>query len=181
MRASTALLAATIAAANNLPASATVRITSDPGGQIGPYLEKLQSLRTSGQSVIIDGPCLSACTMVLGMIPRDRICVTSRARLGFHAAWRPDQAGRQTSDQDGTDLLMNAYPQQVRDWISRHGGLSPQLIYLSGDELASMYPRCEGSSATATANWHPGREHGRSRVNAQRLQNVPAARAATMR
>jgi hypothetical protein len=181
MRASTALLAAAIAAANNLPASATVRITSDSGGQIGPYLEKLQSLQRSGQSVIIDGPCLSACTMVLGMIPRDRICVTSRARLGFHAAWRPDQAGRQTSDQDGTGLLMNSYPQQVRDWINRRGGLSPQLIYLSGEELTSMYPRCDGSKATATADWHPRREHGRSRVSVEHSQSVSAARAAATR
>ena len=25
--------------------------------------------------------------MVLGVIPRERICMTRRARLGFHAAW----------------------------------------------------------------------------------------------
>jgi len=120
-----------------------VRITSDPGGQIG--LEKLQSLRNSDQSVIIDGPCLSACTMVLGMIPRDRICVTSRARLGFPAARHPDQAGRQIFAKDGTELLTSVYPQQVRDWINRRGGLS----YLSGGEPASMYPRCEGHSVIA--------------------------------
>jgi hypothetical protein len=181
MRVSAALLAAMIAAAHSLPASATMRITSDPGGKIGPYLEKLHSLQESGQSVIIDGPCLSSCTMVLGMIPRDRICVTSRARLGFHAAWRPDQAGHQISDQAGTALLMSVYPQQVRDWINRRGGLSSQLVYLSGEELASMYPRCDGNNATAAADWHPGREHGRSRVGAERSQNVPAARAATTR
>jgi hypothetical protein len=162
MRVSTALLAAVIAAAANLPASATVRITVDPGGQIGPYLERLQSLRRSGQSVIIDGPCLSACTMVLGVIPRDRICVTARARLGFHAAWRPDFDGRPISDQEGTALLMSVYPQQVRDWINRRGGLSRQLVYLGGEELASMYPRCDGSHATAVAEWRPGQQYGRS-------------------
>src|SRR5215472_2750031 len=137
MRVSSLLLAATLAAAYNMPASATMRITSDSGGQIGPYLDKLQSLQRSGQSVMIDGSCLSACTMVLGVIPRDRICVTSRARLGFHAAWRPDRAGHQNSDQDGTAFLMSHYPQQVRDWINRRGGLSSQLVYLSGEELAS--------------------------------------------
>ena len=36
-----------------------MRITSDPGGQIGPYLENLASLRNSGEHVVIDGPCLS--------------------------------------------------------------------------------------------------------------------------
>ena len=32
---------------------------------------------------MIDGRCLSACTLVRGVIPRERICVTRRARLGF--------------------------------------------------------------------------------------------------
>jgi hypothetical protein len=159
MRASIVLVAAAIAAAYTLPASATVRIAADPGGQIGPYVEKLQSLRNSRQNVIIDGPCLSACTMVLGAIPRDRLCVTSRARLGFHAAWQPTAAGREVS-QEGTELMMSVYPQQIRDWIARRGGLSPQLIYLSGGELSSMYPRCNESGATA-ASPHRHRDHGR--------------------
>ena len=71
-----------------------MRIRADAGGQIGPYLQELVALRGSGERVIIDGPCLSACTMVLGVIPRERICVTARARLGFHAAWHPGDDGR---------------------------------------------------------------------------------------
>src|SRR5262249_34348411 len=69
-------------------ASATVRITDDYGGVIGDYLDRFKSVRDSGERVIIDGLCLSACTLVLGIVPQDHICVTSRARLGFHAAWR---------------------------------------------------------------------------------------------
>src|ERR1700716_3520127 len=90
-----ALLGAALAALAVSTASATVRIKADPGGQIGPYLENLAVLRSSGERVIIDGPCLSACTMVLGVIPKDRICVTPKARLGFHAAWHPGENGRQ--------------------------------------------------------------------------------------
>src|SRR5882724_8712012 len=97
---------ATMATLAPAPAAATVRITRDAGGQIGPYLESLVALRTSGERVIIDGPCLSACTMVLGVIPRERICVTSRARLGFHAAWRPGDNGQPTPSRGGTQLLM---------------------------------------------------------------------------
>ena len=179
MRVSIALLAATIAAACNVPASATVRITSDPGGQIGPYLDKLQSLRRSGQSVIIDGPCLSACTMVLGVIPHHRICVTSRATLGFHMAWHPDQDGRQISDKGATKLMMSVYPQQVRDWISHRGGLSPDAIYLKGGELDSMYPICNGSNATT--DWHPGREHVHGGVSVEHPQGISAAHTARMR
>jgi len=123
------------------PAAATKRISDDPGGQLGPYLQKLATLRSSGEQVVIDGKCLSACTMVLGVIPRDHICVTARAQLGFHAAWRPE-GGRQVTSREGTDLLMDNYPQEVRDWIARRGGLSPRMIFLSGRELASMYPTC---------------------------------------
>jgi hypothetical protein len=143
MRISAAVFGAVLIAAPAVPSLAAVRIASDPGGEIGPYLHKLESLRNSGQNVVIDGPCLSACTMVLGVIPRDRLCVTSRARLGFHSAWRLNEAGRQVRSQDGTELLMSAYPQQIRDWIARRGGLSPHLVYLAGNELASMYPACQ--------------------------------------
>src|SRR5690349_13812122 len=98
MRISTVAIVATLLAILTLPGSATVRIASDPGGQIGPYLDKLETLRNSGQNVIIDGRCLSACTMVLGVIPRDHLCVTQRARLGFHAAWKPDAHGHEVTN-----------------------------------------------------------------------------------
>ena len=139
-----AILAGAVAAAlmASSSAQAVVRIKSDPGGQIGPYLENLVALRGSGERVIIDGPCLSACTMVLGVIPRERICVTPRARLGFHAAWHPGENGRPVPSREATKLLMDIYPQHVRTWISRRGGLSPKMMYLSGRELAAMYPAC---------------------------------------
>jgi hypothetical protein len=122
---------------------AAVRIKADAGGMIGPYLASLIALRGSGERVIIDGPCLSACTMVLGVIPRSRICVTPRARLGFHAAWRPDENGRQVTNSDATKLLMKIYPGHVREWIARRGGLSRKMLFLTGPELAAWYPTCE--------------------------------------
>src|ERR1700741_971483 len=123
-------------------ASAAVRITGDPGGQIGPYLEQLMAIRESGQQVIIDGPCLSACTLVLGVIPRERICVTRRARLGFHAAWHHGENGRPATNRGGTQLLMAVYPANVKSWINRRGGLTREMKYLTRRELASMYPTC---------------------------------------
>jgi hypothetical protein len=120
-----------------------VRIVRDAGGQIGPYLESLVALRTSGDRVIIDGPCLSACTMILGVIPRERICMTQRARLGFHAAWHPGDNGQHVTSQGGTQLLLDIYPQNVRSWIASKGGLTQRMLYLHGRELASMYPSCQ--------------------------------------
>ncbi|HTE75813.1 MAG TPA: hypothetical protein VK653_03625 [Xanthobacteraceae bacterium] len=63
------------------PASAIERISNDSGGQIGTYLTKFNALRRTGQPVVIDGTCASACTLVVGMIPRSHICVTPRAVL----------------------------------------------------------------------------------------------------
>ena len=139
-----AVLAGAVAAALTLStAHATIRIRADSGGQIGPYLENLVALRGSGERVIIDGPCLSACTMLLGVIPRERICVTPRARLGFHAAWHPGGNGQAVTSREATRLLMDIYPEQVRGWIARRGGLSPRMMYLSGRELTAMYNTCE--------------------------------------
>jgi hypothetical protein len=119
-----------------------MRISNDKGGQIGPYLDAYVSLRNSGQNVVIDGPCLSACTIVLGVMPRERICVTRRAQLGFHAAWNPGTDGRPVLSQAGTKALWDIYPNRVRAWLKKHGGLKPQMVILSGPELMSMYPVC---------------------------------------
>ena len=74
-------------------ASATVLIVEDGGGRMEDYAARFRQVRQSGQAVVIDGPCLSACTMVLGIVPLDRICATPNAVLGFHGAWAYDDDG----------------------------------------------------------------------------------------
>jgi hypothetical protein len=139
-------------------ASATVRISGDPGGQIGAYMMQYMLLRESGERVVIDGPCMSACTLVLSLIPRERICVTERALLGFHAAWTPDYDGRPLPSWHATQMLFSTYPRKVKSWIRRNGGLTPRTIALRGRELASMYRRCgedrgiSETSASATSS-----------------------------
>jgi hypothetical protein len=125
------------------PAFADVRILASPGGAVGPYLTLFEAVRQSGQRVIIDGPCISACTLVLSTIPRERICVTSRAVLGFHAPRWMDQQGRLYAASESTTRVVAAtYPADVRTWIERKGGLKSKPIYLRGRELAALYPRC---------------------------------------
>ena len=99
------LLGVVLLASAVAPASATMRIAEDRGGQIGRYLQAFAMLRSSGERVVVDGNCLSACTLILGVIPRDRICATPRARFGFHAAWMPDADGRPVTSTMGTQAL----------------------------------------------------------------------------
>jgi hypothetical protein len=125
-----------------LPARAEVRILASPGGQVGPFLDLFERVRDSGERVVIDGPCLSACTLVLSMVPGNRICVTRRAVLGFHAARSMDRRGRMYVEPEASELVLEAYPSPVRNWIRRRGGLTSHLLLLRGRELAAIYPSC---------------------------------------
>jgi hypothetical protein len=125
-------------------ASAEVRIYGDPGGEVSAYVQKFRELRASGQNVVIDGACLSACTLLTAIIPPDRICVTPRAMLGFHAASYYDDVSRRfVPTRAGSRLVMSYYPTQIRRWIDRHGGLTPHLLELRGHELTAMYRSCQ--------------------------------------
>ncbi len=132
-------------------ASATMLISEDRGGQIGQYLQAFATLRSSGENVIIDGNCFSACTLVLGLIPRERICATSRAKLGFHAAWMPDETGRPVTSPMGTQALWSIYPSKVRSWINRNGGLSRKMIFMQGSDLNGVVASCD-STRTARSS-----------------------------
>lgn len=132
-------------------ASATIWITADRGGRIIDYAERFLQARASGEQVVIDGACLSACTLVVGMLPRGQICATPKAVLGFHAAWRPTADGGRVSSGAATRAMMDVYPAELRGWIGRHGGLTPRLILLRGRELAAMVPAC-GSATPVAVN-----------------------------
>ena len=125
------------------PAHADVRILSSSGGRVGDYLQIFAQLRASGERIIIDGPCLSACTLVLSPIPKNRICVTRRAVLGFHAPQKLDpRSSRLSRTPEATRIVTQSYPAGVRAWIKKRGGLTGKLIYLRGRELGSLYRRC---------------------------------------
>ncbi|MGD0023342.1 MAG: hypothetical protein ABSC37_01770 [Xanthobacteraceae bacterium] len=138
-----ALVSVAVTVAASSMASAEVRIVGDPGGEVSSYISKYHQIRASGQRVVIDGPCLSACTLLTGIIPKDHICVTSRAVLGFHAASYYDDASRSlVPTQAGSRRVMSLYPADIRRWIEQHGGLTPELIQLRGGELAALYNTC---------------------------------------
>jgi hypothetical protein len=136
--ATSALLVLLLAA----PASAEVRILASPGGEVGSFLDLFARVRASGERVVIDGPCLSACTLVLSAVPNERICVTRRAVLGFHAARSMDARGRMYAEPEASAAVLETYPVPVRSWIRRHGGLTSRVLLLRGRELAAIYPAC---------------------------------------
>ena len=106
----TIVLAAVLCGVTLPSALAEVRILASPGGQVGPFLDLFERVRDSGERVVIDGPCLSACTLVLSIVPQHRICVTRRAILGFHAARSVDWRGRMYAEPGASEIVLQAYP-----------------------------------------------------------------------
>ena len=144
-------------------ASATEIISDDVGGKMKDYTTHFEQVRNSGEPVVISGACISACTMVLGFVPSDRICATRNAVLGFHAAWMFDNSGKRVVSASGTQDLMNTYPAPVRAWIARHGGLTPKMIYLRGRDLAAIVAPCNSSrvaSVSPTKSFGSGHQVG---------------------
>jgi hypothetical protein len=147
-------LCAVLLAAGILPASATMRIGEDRGGQIGHYLQAFAMLRSTGENVVIDGNCLSACTLVLGLMPSSKICATEKARFGFHAAWMPDRDGHPVTSTMGTRALWNIYPRSVRTWINSHGGLSRHMIFMEGNDLNGIVRSCSAPTRVQAQSTH---------------------------
>lgn len=141
LRSLVAIVIATLAL-SAAPVRAEVRIIASPGGQVGPFLDLFEQVRESGERVVIDGPCLSACTLVLSIVPSERICVTRRAVLGFHAARSVDRRGHLYAEPEASQVVLRAYPVPVQDWINRRGGLTSHLLLLRGRELTAIYRPC---------------------------------------
>jgi hypothetical protein len=139
------MLLAAISALIATAAQADLRITRDTGGHVEVYRARYEQVRDSGKRVVIDGVCNSACTMVLGIVPRERICVTPRASLGFHQAYYDTSHtfGIKVTSAEGTSELMSAYPPEVKAWIRRNGGLTADMKRLkNGAELWKIANPC---------------------------------------
>jgi hypothetical protein len=126
-------------------ASAEYRITSDHGGYLEAYKAKYAVIRDRGERVVIDGVCNSGCTVVLGIVPLNRVCVTPRASLGFHMAYydKAMTGGVKVMSYEGTAELMSLYPETVKDWLDQHGGLSVGMKRVrNGPELWAIVDPC---------------------------------------
>lgn len=127
------------------PAHADLRITRDHGGYVEEYKAKYERIRDRQERVIIDGICNSACTLVFGIVPMNKICVTPRASLGFHQAYydKSFTFGMKVISYEGTSDLMAYYPAPVKAWLARNGGLTPDMKKIkNGMDLWKIVDPC---------------------------------------
>lgn len=143
------ILAATIALGGvqaSVPRE-TVVIDTNWGGSIVEHYEKYSEYKRRNSLLVVDGVCISACTMISGVVPRENICVTERAIFGYHSAFVMTTEGPKYSEM-GTKLLWMILPEFVREKVRAAGwdGPSehPSLVFVQGTEL---YPLCGGRNA----------------------------------
>jgi hypothetical protein len=100
-------------------------VRSDAGGQVIDYAIRTAKLRESGKPVHISGKCASACTMYLALSP-SQICIAPGTSFLFHAPYGASVHGRKVARQ----YFLANYPDWVRSWLARRGGLSGKLLVM---------------------------------------------------
>jgi lipoprotein-anchoring transpeptidase ErfK/SrfK len=118
---------------------------NDVGGLLGEYVEKYRVMAARGDTLVVDGPCYSACTLALGIVD---VCATPRASFGFHMAQSVTLFGYFPSYY-WSHYMMAYYPPEIRAWIVSKGGLTPELKILRGEELAALVPTCPKEGITS--------------------------------
>jgi hypothetical protein len=110
----------------------TIDVSDNHGGSVAEYNARWSELARKGVNVRIVGPCQSACTVLLGRIPRSQICVTPEASFGFHLAKRAD----------ATATLRSAYAADITTWINAHGGLTQDFIWMRAPDTYRYFKKC---------------------------------------
>jgi len=136
-----------------------LHITFDLGGELTAYYSAMVKARMTGQKVIIDGICLSACTMVTGLVPRDQVCVTPRAVMGFHSA----HDGTGVFESEGTRLYWQIIGSDAKDLLRAKGWNGdtehPDFIYLTYSEIKSLFRECSPEDMAELATKEVKNDH----------------------
>lgn len=133
MRLRQCLLAAIVSFVPSLASAEVIEVSNDLGGFVFLYQQRWEKLAAQKVSVRVSGRCTSACTVLLGYIPRKDICVTPNGSFGFHAA----------TMQFATDQLWKIYPEDIRAWITQHGGLTFfNILWLQAPDVYRFVHKC---------------------------------------
>jgi hypothetical protein len=118
-------------------------VTMDPGGSIFQYADAYRKDRDANTKFIIDGPCISACTLITVFIKPENVCVTDAALFGFHSAGIAGPMGTEFSA-EATRLIWHWYSPKIRNLLFEYGLENPgiehfNLVYVPP---TMIYERC---------------------------------------
>jgi hypothetical protein len=120
----------------------------DPGGFLARYLIDLETLKRLGvRQLQVDTTCASACTVFLRL--GNRVCVTDRARIGFHrirllerTRFGSRRSPFKSADHSINHKFLQRLPAKIRNWHGIRDGLPLRMAWLQGEEAARIIGRC---------------------------------------
>lgn len=121
-----------------LAASGVQVVQYDMGGDVDQRIREVARLRAQGTQVRIEGTCVSACTLYLGL---PNSCVTATATLGFHGP-RTGIPGISLPREDFeriSSTMASYYPGQIRTWFMSKARMITENYYtISGAQAVAM-------------------------------------------
>jgi hypothetical protein len=118
------------------------------GGVMDDFIKYWHQVKREGRQVRIQGRCASSCTLMIGIIPKERICVAPGAYMAFHQAsdsyFHPQYGVQRAYSESGTQLMWDHYKKikPIKDFLVATGGLKSDLTKLSGRHLQKIFRAC---------------------------------------
>lgn len=124
-----------------------VIINGSGGGDIAAHMTTAIGLMGSASHVVLNGPCASACVVILEMV-RSKICFTDKATLGFHKSVMFDENNR--------PIFLDMHPYfraGIREWVKARGGwptpkyngtqlIDANLLWMQPADMRQFWTHC---------------------------------------
>lgn len=105
------------------------------GGRIGAD-EIIRKYNASGERFRIEGSCQSSCTMLLAI---KNVCIEPSAKLLFHAALFPNEAGQKPPPKRQARML-STYNAKLRHYLVSNGYVDTFAFHtISGSDMISKF------------------------------------------
>ena len=89
------------------------------GGRIDEHRATFEGYSRNKARVELRGPCYSACTLMLGYVERENLCIAPGAFMALHAVRGEHFHQFMVAE---TRKMYETYPPEIRRWIDHSGG-----------------------------------------------------------
>lgn len=119
----------------------SIIIRTGRGGELNGMLETLTYLdENPTKTIIIDGPCFSACTLLLSK--PNNVVFTERAKFYFHSAHFRYPDGSIVLSPEGNKRMLGVFNDGTKSWINRHNAFaSDKFVMMPNSVARSFYPK----------------------------------------
>lgn len=133
------------------------RIMWDGGGVVTEFIEHFSEIRANNALVVVDGQCISACTLVTALDPA-KVCATPSAQFVFHSAFSRGPDGEKVFAAEITHIIWHQYPEKLRTLLTSKGWTGEErndLLFIEGDDVLKFMRRCTDADMAVVKDLKP--------------------------